>query len=410
MWFRQTAAKGSLVLALALLSGGCRTVSDTGPGLACVDTVTALRSLQAPEGRRAVVVAGYHEPGDGGGGCFFWDPACTAQDDRGLTIVPGNTPGRGRWRRLVSDSRYSVKWFGAEGRQTDDTAAIQAAIDALPPRGGTVWFPGGDYRVSETIVIGDGNGKDTYSSRNGIKLVGQGAGFAVHDPARIPTMLCSTAPMAAVIDVRGRISDVRIQDLFVGAELQADVGIRLQAVSGTVLRNLKIMQFRERGLELLGGGPPTGNYNVVNQFDNLFVASTRDHHVGLYMDGDYAVQNDTWLSSFRTCRFDTAAAENAAAAWLKFVDSISFYRCHFATSRVSCTGLVLDALDNHDFPCGLAFYDCSINSVKVREDETHRIRKSYFYGYGTYDHEQVPDHPSLIGITDDGRSFHMPDH
>jgi len=353
------------------------------------------------------VLAGYHGPDDGGGGLFHWSPTCADRDDGGLTVMPEAASSRGRWKRLVTDGRSSAKWFGARGNGTDDTAAIQAAIDALPARGGTVYFPGGDYRVARTIVIGDGDGSTRSSSRNGIKLLGEGAGFAVDDPERVPTMIRSNAPMAAVIDVRGRISDVHIQDLFVSAELEADVGIRLEAVSGTVLQNLKIMQFRKTGLMILGGGPPTGNYNIVNRFDGLFVASTSNGHIGLYMDGNYAVQNDTWLSSFRTCRFDTASAENAVSAWLKFVDSISFYRCHFANYRPSCTGLVLDARDNPNFPAGLAFYDCSVASIRVDEDATHKIRKNYFYGYGSYDNEHLPDHPMLIGITDDGRPFHL---
>lgn len=388
-------------------SGGTRGEAGAAGGPSCVPTLAALRELPVPHDGRAVVLAGYHEADDGGGGLFHWSPTCVDPDDGGVTIVPRIAPPTGRWKRLVTDGRYSVKWFGARGTGTDDTTAIQAAIDALPARGGTIYLPGGTYRVSTTIVLGDGDGSTRASGRNGIKLVGEGAGFAVDDPERVPTMLCSSAPMPAVIDVRGRISDVRIEALFIGAELQADVGVRLEAVSGTVLQNLKIMQFRKTGLKILGGGPPTGNYNIVNRFDNLFVASTSNGHTGLFMDGNYAVQNDTWLSSFRTCRFDTASAENAVAAWLRFVDSISFYRCHFANYRPTCTGLILDARENHSFPSGLAFYDCSIASIRVEEDATHTIRKNYFCGYGTYDNERLPEHPMLIGITDDGRRFHL---
>ena len=44
----------------------------------------------------------------------------------------------------------SVKDFGATGDGvTDDTAAIQAAINALSPLGGTLWFPKGAYIVSD---------------------------------------------------------------------------------------------------------------------------------------------------------------------------------------------------------------------------------------------------------------------
>jgi hypothetical protein len=48
----------------------------------------------------------------------------------------------------------SVKDFGAVGDGvTDDTAAIQAAIDSLTSIGGTVFFPAGNYKISSTLLI-----------------------------------------------------------------------------------------------------------------------------------------------------------------------------------------------------------------------------------------------------------------
>lgn len=62
----------------------------------------------------------------------------------------------------------SVKDFGAVGDGvTDDTAAIQAALDSVPAYGGQVFFPEGTYLISSTItlpvqrriaLIGEGNG------------------------------------------------------------------------------------------------------------------------------------------------------------------------------------------------------------------------------------------------------------
>jgi hypothetical protein len=50
--------------------------------------------------------------------------------------------------------QVSVKLFGAVGDGvTDDTAAIQAAIDAFPTGNGTVYFPVGTYLVTETLLV-----------------------------------------------------------------------------------------------------------------------------------------------------------------------------------------------------------------------------------------------------------------
>jgi hypothetical protein len=48
----------------------------------------------------------------------------------------------------------NVKDFGATGNgSTDDTAAIQAALNATPSQGAVVFFPAGTYRVTATLTI-----------------------------------------------------------------------------------------------------------------------------------------------------------------------------------------------------------------------------------------------------------------
>lgn len=68
------------------------------------------------------------------------------------------------------DNGYNVQDYGAIGDGlTDDTAAIQAAIDAVEAvGGGTVRIPAGIYVVSSTITIDD----------CGVNLVGDGGGWA----------------------------------------------------------------------------------------------------------------------------------------------------------------------------------------------------------------------------------------
>jgi hypothetical protein len=51
--------------------------------------------------------------------------------------------------------RNVVSWGADASGLTDSTAAIQAAIDGLPPTGGTVFFPTGAYRVTATLALPD---------------------------------------------------------------------------------------------------------------------------------------------------------------------------------------------------------------------------------------------------------------
>jgi hypothetical protein len=76
-------------------------------------------------------------------------------DDDGSDWIGFEPAGSGAVARSAQDKMretVSVKDFGAVGDgATDDTAAIQAAID----NAGTIFFPPGTYKISDTIILGD---------------------------------------------------------------------------------------------------------------------------------------------------------------------------------------------------------------------------------------------------------------
>ena len=66
---------------------------------------------------------------------------------------------------------FNVKDYGAIGDDVaDDTAAIQAAVDATVDgrRGGTVYFPAGNYRITSTVTLPDPDG----GFQDSISLIG----------------------------------------------------------------------------------------------------------------------------------------------------------------------------------------------------------------------------------------------
>jgi len=71
-------------------------------------------------------------------------------------------------------SVFNVRGYGAIGNgSTDDTAAIQAAIDAaFAAGGGVVWFPQGIYKTTNTIIV-----------KSGVSVRGAGRGSAILRPA-----------------------------------------------------------------------------------------------------------------------------------------------------------------------------------------------------------------------------------
>lgn len=302
----------------------------------------------------------------------------------------------------------NVKDYGAIGDGvTDDYIAIQSAIDSLDNRGGTVLFPSGTYSISSRLIIGDGNGSTIASTKNGVKIRGTGAGFAVYG-AMVPTILKYIGPKisSVMLEVKGKVSDIEISSMFFDCSGNIG-GISATSFSGSYFKNLKIVNPSTTALTILGGGTPTGNYNIFNTFENISIGLLSPNSVGLFMDGNFTLQNDTWISQFKNIRIETVAgATNATCAWFKFVDSCSFHRCHFDSKpEPTSRGVIFDALNNHSFPAGMAFYDCSVSDTTVYENSSHKIRKNYFYGHGSYDYEVIPTHPNLCGITDTGLVF-----
>lgn len=105
-------------------------------------------------------------------GIFICDPADkNTSDDSVMTLV---TAGGLRFKRVVDQGVFNVKWFGAMGNgSVDDWHAIQKAIDYIlnqPSAGRTLYFPAGSYTISRPLIIARLTG-NTYRQAS-IDLVG----------------------------------------------------------------------------------------------------------------------------------------------------------------------------------------------------------------------------------------------
>src|SRR6185503_8462754 len=106
-----------------------------------VRNIAALQAINvsALNGNNAVMVLGYYNPGDRGGGLFEWQPNSSAAADGGRYLASSNPLSPpGRWERMLNGETANVKMWGAMGNITsgvaipsnvaaanDDTAAIQ---------------------------------------------------------------------------------------------------------------------------------------------------------------------------------------------------------------------------------------------------------------------------------------------
>ena len=145
-------------------------------------TIAELRTLVKTTYTHAVV-EGYYAQGDGGGGSYYYDSTDTTSADNGGTIIVASDGGR--WK-ITPSNRISVKQFGAKGDGVaNDTAAIQAAIDAGVHR---LYVPNGNYVITSALNLTNRAAGDPFHM----------FGDAVHyDHAKGSNFICRTGTWIA---------------------------------------------------------------------------------------------------------------------------------------------------------------------------------------------------------------------
>jgi hypothetical protein len=138
-------------------------------------TVAELRAATPPADWALATVAGYWATGDGGGGLFTWEAGDVTPDDGGCVIAPKVDPGAGRWLRVINDA-VSIRWFGASPVKSDNTAAIQNAVNFVAAQnngqGGKLRAPAGAYGCRFTAGT---SGLSTITiSTDGVIIKGEG--------------------------------------------------------------------------------------------------------------------------------------------------------------------------------------------------------------------------------------------
>ncbi len=124
-------------------------------------TLQAAKARTAISDGRIVVTSGYWTNGDDGHGIYRYDASNSDTANDGTIVALDTLPGR---LLLQYEGALNVRLFGAkgdgdisDGSGTDDSAAIQAALDAVTSDGGAIFFPIGCFRISTTITVASRN-------------------------------------------------------------------------------------------------------------------------------------------------------------------------------------------------------------------------------------------------------------
>lgn len=151
---------------------------------------------------------------------------------------------------IVSWMNYAwidVKDYGAVGDgTTDDTTAIQAAINALPTAGGVVHFPKGIYKVMSTITVGNGT-NSLQSTRHNVALLGaavSGTGADVSNTELEGSVLkWGGSAGGTVLQVVGPIHNVVVKDIKVDGQDLAATGISIIHLTQGHFENVVVTQW-----------------------------------------------------------------------------------------------------------------------------------------------------------------------
>ena len=191
----------------------------------------------------------------------------------------------------------SVKDFGAVGDGvTDDTAAIQAALDAAT----SVHFPEGTYLVESAINL---------PSSSGFKLSGS---------KRSSTTIKASGLFSGVVFNRavGSASAYVISDMTIDGNGLATHGIKILQGSYGVLTNLEVKGATSAAVELGGGGADVGSTQITEcDFDGENVAN-----YALRLKAE-ALDSFVHFSNFKNA---TTACVLIESGGNKFVDARTF--------------------------------------------------------------------------------------
>lgn len=239
------------------------------------DTVAIANSAGIDVTVGHIRTAGYYTNGDNGGALYKrYTAGGSPTTGAGTKYITSNA-GAVIWE--LSDPSNNVRQFGAAGDgTTNDTPAIQAAIDAANAAGGgIVYFPPGTYATTTGITLGNGTNSTPSSRDNKVRLVGasygSGAGLTnqqVNGTSRI-LYTGSASATTAVVNLAGPMHSVGIENLTLDCNSLAGRGLIVNHVTQGTFTRVSCRNYTAIGYDLTTrtGNPVGAAYGCA---DNRF--------------------------------------------------------------------------------------------------------------------------------------------
>ena len=269
--------------------------------------------------------------------------------------------------RMIAGSAVNVIDFGAVGDGvTDDTAAIQAAIDAIGVgQKGSVYFPAGTYIITDTINMNGIQG-DFFGAGQSASYIKAG-GSLLADTTKF--MLYSTYYAGSNISGKINFRDFTLQgnDTAEGCK-----GLYISDVSDDVnIMNVTFLRFGNTML-FLQSHRVTG----VQDYGYFSVEGVNVNNCVFYGASNHATQNPLVVagqlneSTFRNCKFYGGAESggsypNSVLLWIysglgNVIDACSFANTQGTPIRLGHDDDPVALMDD-----GVSYYGSAVQGIKI---------------------------------------------
>jgi hypothetical protein len=343
----------------------------------------------------------------------------------GIEAAFGITNGSMAARKITDAGGqiYNVKAFGAVGNGVnDDTAEIQAAIDACGAAGGgTVYLPAGDYKISSTLFIGDGD-ETALSTTNSIGFVGDGPG--VSDVLTVPHYASTElqwygAAAGTMLEVRGPITGIHLSNFHLDGKTSTNA-------AGTLLKTTHMQQstvshvtgdrWSVLALDIQAYDAPTGTVEGARgvTWQNLHftwptVGTASGIRIGAALHGTTPFL-DVAQNYFENVMVDVSlgvSTPTGSALILRFCDNLTFNHCGFGAEFTNGKSIDVQVpADDTSWPSTIVFYNCNLyGPVVVTGGPMTGIHGLTFLPLQTGDDARIPSGNVIRGVTTEGVWF-----
>ncbi|WP_156967771.1 hypothetical protein [Methylosinus sp. PW1] len=332
---------------------------------AVVANNTALSSLPSTYAT-AVARLGYYALGDSEPLIFVPSgSACSLGAGAGNGVTQFPTSDGKCWIAQTPNSVWDAAWAGLDNTgSSSNSVKLQALIDALPDKGGTIKINQcGFYNFTSTVHIGNGT-STTPSTRRGVHIVGNGDVMLTPVPAApLPCVQFSwTGPASGgpVVSFDGPLNGWGLENIYFYGNNSGASAFQLHAASDGYSRGVVANNFIGHSVVLdtysSAGYPGSAVYNTGrNIIENMFIA-TSDHNgaIGLILDGPADGSTDPSLNTFINLNVSvgTLTPGNVGVGiYLAVADTNLFINpLIFGAYSAASYGLVLDYSKNSIYP------------------------------------------------------------